>query len=267
MDDDQRRMACSARAYGQAELIAVSIVSHGHGAMVTRLVHALLGFPEVAQILVTINIPESLALPSSSRITLIDNPFPKGFGANHNAAFEHCHQPFFCPLNPDIEVPLNPFPALLAVLTCRKVAMAAPLVLAPDGRFEDSLRYFPTFRSLARKALGSADGRYLVTHGQTNFHPEWVAGMFMLFRSPDFARLGGFDEAYFLYYEDVDICVRMWKLGMKITACAQVSVIHDAQRDSHHSFRHLCWHLASMARYFLKHWGRLPRVALLTCAD
>ena len=88
-------MACTAQAYGQAELISVSIVSHGHGAMVARLVHALLGFPEVAQILVTTNIPESLALPSSSRITLIDNPFPKGFGSNHNVAFKHCHQPFF----------------------------------------------------------------------------------------------------------------------------------------------------------------------------
>ena len=255
------------RAYGQAELIAVSIVSHGHGVMVARLVHALLGFPEVAQVLVTANIPESLYLPLSLRITLIDNPFPKGFGANHNAAFEHCHQPFFCPLNPDIEVQGNPFPALLAVLACPEVAMVAPLVLAHDGSIEDSVRYFPTFRSLARKVLGSADGRYLVTRDQANFHPEWVAGMFMLFRSHNFARLGGFDEAFFLYYEDVDICVRMWKLGMKITACTQVSVIHDARRDSHHSSRHLRWHLASMARYFLKHWGRLPRVALITCAD
>ena len=99
-----------------------------------------------------------------------------------------------------------------------------------------------------------------MTSGQASFHPEWVAGMFMLFRSQDFARLGGFDEAFFLYYEDVDICVRAWKQGMKIVACPQVSVVHDARRDSHRSARHIRWHLASMVRYFFKHWGRLPHV-------
>ena len=228
--------------------------------MVVRLVEALLGFPEVAQVLVTCNLPESLVLPSSSRVTLIDNPHPKGFGANHNAAFANCQQPFFCPLNPDIELLRNPFPALLGALASLDVAMVAPMVVTPDGNIEDSVRYFPTLRSLLRKAFGGADGRYPLAAGQASFHPEWVAGMFMLVRGSDFARLGGFDERFFLYYEDVDICVRAWKLGMKIMACPQVSVIHDARRESHRSSRHLRWHLASMARYFLKHWGRLPHV-------
>ncbi len=228
--------------------------------MVERLVESLLGFPEVAQILVTRNISESSALVSSLRVTVIENNFPKGFGANHNAAFAHCLQPFFCPLNPDIELPGNPFPELLLTMSQTGASLVAPLVLSPDGKIEDNLRYFPTFASLAWKIFGGADGRYLWRPGQANFQPEWVAGMFMLFRSSDFTRLGGFDERFFLYYEDVDICVRAWKQGMKITACLQVSVVHDARRDSHRSYRHLSWHLTSMARYFLKHWGRLPRV-------
>lgn len=229
--------------------------------MVERLVESLLGFPEVAQIVVTRNIPESLLFLPSSRVTVIDNPFPKGFGANHNAAFEHCQQPFFCPMNPDIELAGNPFPELISAINQTGAALVAPLVIAPDGSVEDSVRHFPTVRSLARKVFGGADGRYPLVAGQKSFHPEWVAGMFMLFRGVDFKRLGGFDERFFLYYEDVDICVRAWKLDMKITACPQVSVVHDARRDSHRSVRHLRWHLASMARYFLKHWGRLPRVA------
>lgn len=228
--------------------------------MVESLVASLLGFPEIAQIVVTRNIPESLLFPPSSQVTVIDNPFPKGFGANHNAAFEHCQQPFFCPMNPDIELLGNPFPELTLAIDQSGAALVAPLVIAPDGQIEDSVRHFPTVRSLARKVFGGADGRYPLVAGQTSFHPEWVAGMFMLFRGADFKRLGGFDERFFLYYEDVDICVRAWKLGMKITACPQVSVVHDARRDSHRSVRHLRWHLASMARYFLKHWGRLPHV-------
>ena len=245
---------------GQLELISVSIVSHGHGTMVERLVASLLDCPEVSQIVITRNIPEVLDLVSSDRLTVVDNPVPKGFGANHNAAFEHCHKPFFCPLNPDIELLENPFPDLLAAMKLTGSAIVAPLVTAPDGQLEDSIRHFPTIFSLARKLTSGVDGRYQIKSDQAVFYPEWVGGMFMLFRSDDFMRLRGFDEGFFLYYEDVDVCARAWKQGMKIIACPQVSVVHDARRDSHRSTRYLRWHLASMARYFWKHWGRLPKV-------
>lgn len=42
---------------------------------------------------------------------------------------------------------------------------------------------------------------------------DWVAGMFMLFRREAFRAVGGFDRAYLLYYEDVDICERLWRSG------------------------------------------------------
>lgn len=261
MDDDQGGLACLEQSYGKAELIAVSIVSHGHGAMVDGLISALSKLPEVSQIIVTRNIPEKVSSHGVASITEIENVLPRGFGANHNAAFAQCRQPFFCPLNPDIEITGNPFPQLLSALDERGVALVAPLILAPDGRVEDSVRRFPGVFSLLRKAVGGNDGRYQVTPGQHDFYPEWVAGMFMLFGSAYFKRLGGFDEHFFLYYEDVDICVRAWRQGMQILVCPQVAVIHDARRDSHRSLRHLRWHLKSMARYFLKHWGRLPHVA------
>ncbi len=225
-----------------------------------RLVGELLAFPEVSQIILTLNVPESVALPDDARVTLIVNAQPKGFGANHNAAFACCTQTFFCPLNPDIEFDRNPFPALSAALGDKRVALVAPLVRSPDGNIEDSMRHFPTPGSLLMKALGGSDGRYVVREGEANFSPEWVAGMFMLFRSRDFHDLGGFDERFFLYYEDVDICVRVWRKGMRILACPKAGVIHDARRDSRRSLRHLRWHLGSMARFLWKHRGRLPTV-------
>jgi len=76
--------------------------------MVGRLIGQLLAFPEVAQIILTLNVPESVALPDNARVTVISNAEPKGFGANHNAAFAACTQTFFCPLNPDIEFDRNP---------------------------------------------------------------------------------------------------------------------------------------------------------------
>jgi N-acetylglucosaminyl-diphospho-decaprenol L-rhamnosyltransferase len=241
-------------------LIAVSIVSHGHGSMVENLVRSLLEFPEVKQVVVTRNIPELLCLGDDSRVSVVDNPSPKGFGANHNAAFRRCDQPTFCVLNPDISFVDNPFPRLLAVMKETGAALVAPLVKAPGGGVEDSTRYFPTLVSLATKIFG-AEGRRLAAGGQAIFYPDWVAGMFMLFRSLDFGHLGGFDEEFFLYYEDVDICIRAWKRGMKVAACTEVGIIHDARRDSRRNFRHLRLHLASVARYFWKHCGRLPRVA------
>ncbi|PKO90712.1 MAG: glycosyl transferase [Betaproteobacteria bacterium HGW-Betaproteobacteria-10] len=231
--------------------------------MVETLVESLLACPEVSQIIVTKNIPESLAILASERVVLIENTIPKGFGANHNAAFLHCRVAYFCPLNPDIGLSGNPFGTLVSEIERTGAAVAAPLVISPDGAVEDSIRYFPTLFSLMRKILGGADGRYGVEVGASSFCPEWVAGMFMLFRSADYAQVKGFDERFFLYYEDVDICVRTWRTGMKVLACPSVTVIHDARRDSHGNLKLLRFHLLSMGRYFLKHWGRLPKVAIL----
>lgn len=242
--------------------VAVSIVSHGHGAMVERLVARLLDFPEVQQVLLTLNIPETMAIAADPRLELIANPAPAGFGANHNRAFSRCSAPYFCVLNPDIELPENPFPTLIAEIGRHDAAIAAPLVRNPAGGIEDSIRHFPTPFSLFRKALGQADGTYAIDDGSDSFSPDWVAGMFLLVRSEDYARLGGFDEGFFLYYEDVDLCARTWKAGRSIVACPAISVVHDARRESRRNRRYLRWHLASMARYFRKHLGRLPDTAV-----
>ena len=226
--------------------------------MVEQLVSDLLNCPEISQVIVTRNIPDPLTLPQDARILVLDNAAPAGFAANHNAAFRHCDQPYFCPLNPDIQLQDNPFPSLLTALLEVDAAIAAPLIKNPSGELEDSIRPFPTMLSLLSKALGLSDCCYKLEDCESVFYPEWVAGMFMLFRSSDFKRLGGFDTRFFLYYEDVDICTRIWAAGMKVLACPSVSVVHDARRASHKNIRYLRWHLASVVRYFFKHWGRLP---------
>lgn len=245
--------------------VVVSIVSHGHGEMVSGLVRQLLDCSEVRMILVTCNVPEVLNLVEDERVSLEINPMPKGFSTNHNAAYKKVAGDvgclFFCPMNPDVRLQANPFPVLLNGLSAKGAALAAPLVLSADGLVEDSHRRFPTLRSLFSKVLGGADGRYSVQLGQPNFHPEWVAGMFMLFRTESFYQLGGFDEGYFLYYEDVDICVRSWQQGLYIVACPSATIVHDAHRTSRRNLRFMVWHLSSLARYFSKHWLRLPKIA------
>jgi len=246
-----------------SENVTISVVSHGHGQMVVQLLEQLLTFPEVAQILLTYNIPEILDLPSDNRIVLINNNSPCGFAANHNTAFALCENSYFCPLNPDIEFTTNPFRPLLQAMRSYRAALVAPLIISHDGRVEDSLRRFPTLASLWKKYFGGNGGRYNVNSEHRAFSPDWAAGMFLLFRARDYKLLGGFDSRFFLYYEDVDICARAWNAGMKIVACPFVSVIHKARRESHKNLRFLRWHFESIMRYFWKHWGRLPKVPTL----
>ncbi len=73
--------------------------------------------------------------------------------------------------------------------------------------------------------------------------------MFMLFRADTYRQLSGFDEHYFLYYEDVDLCRRLRQAGYEVVLVPQASVVHFAQRQSRRSPRHFLWHAASLGRF------------------
>ena len=245
-------------------MISISIVSHGQGGLVGEALADLARLSDSLRfdVILTKNIPEQLPFAVEDfpyPVTLIENAVPKGFGANHNAAFQRASSSWFCVMNPDIRMPANPFPILLNELSWRQAAVIAPAVLSSTGRVEDSIRRFPTPFSLVRKMLGRGDDRYSFAIGDETFAADWMGGMFMLFRAEDFQRVGGFDEGFFLYYEDVDICIRLWKAGRRVLACPKAQVIHDARRASRRNPRYMRWHAVSMARYLMKHWLRLPK--------
>jgi len=243
--------------------VTVSVVSHGQGDLVATLLGDLARYPQVGSIVLTQNLPEAeIPVPDevAARVVVIRNAKPQGFAANHNAAFRHCGTPFFCVLNPDIRMPENPFLVLVACLADPHVALAAPAVLNTRGEIEDSARHFPTPWGLLLKAMGAADGgRLAYCLGDSPYHPDWLAGMFLLMRSEVFRAVDGFDIGFHLYYEDVDLCARLRKGGYDLLLCPLMHVVHDARRASRHNLRYLKWHLSSMARYFIKHIGRLPK--------
>ncbi len=237
-----------------AAQVTVSIVSHGHGALVLPLLADLATHcGRSVEVILTLNIPESLTVGDSAypfEVKIMQNEAPKGFGANHNTAFEHCRSSHFCVLNPDVRISQNPFPPLVEELRKPKVGAVAPRILDPDGYIEDSARHFPTFWFIVRKLFGlTAELDYQIE--QATLSPDWVAGMFMLFRKDVFAELAGFDERYFLYYEDVDLCRRLRKRGYDVRLLSAVSAVHDARRESRSSLRHLRWHLASLLRFMV----------------
>lgn len=247
-----------------SRLVTLSVVSHGQGEMVAALLRDLERCAAVHQVLLTQNIPEpEIDCPETlrSRLIVIRNDCPKGFAANHNQAFRQCNTPFFAVVNPDIRLGQDPFPMLIDTLLESRCALAAPAVRNPAGAMEDSARHFPTPFGLLAKLLHLGDGRYHI-NGYAPASVDWVAGMFMLLRADAFRELGGFDEGFFLYYEDVDFCIRLRKAGWNILIHPGVFVTHAAQRASRRQLRYLVWHLSSMARYFYKHLGRLPRNAV-----
>lgn len=232
--------------------ITLSVVSHRQNVLLNPLLQDLQRAcaGRIALVL-TQNVPDPVALATdalSCPVEVIRNERAKGFGANHNAAFGRCRTPYYCVVNPDIRLDSDPFPPLLACLADEKVGAAGPLVRNPAGGIEDNARRFPTPGILLRKALGERAGPdYPRDHGPQAV--DWIGGMFMLLRSDAFRAIGGFDEAYFLYYEDVDLCRRLHVAGKTITYQPAAEVIHDARRESRREARYLAWHLRSIARF------------------
>ncbi|WP_049753579.1 glycosyltransferase family 2 protein [Alkalilimnicola ehrlichii MLHE-1] len=89
--------------------------------------------------------------------------------------------------------------------------------------------------------------------------PDWVAGLFILVRAPAYQAVGGFDEDYFLHYEDVGLCARLWAAGHPVALDCNVSISHDAQYRSHRDPIHFLWHVGSLLRYLRKHQGGARR--------
>jgi len=232
--------------------ITLSVVSHGQNALVNALCADLRRIASCdLSVIITENVPEATALrPELRQTQIVANPTPAGFGVNHNAAFRLCSTPYFCVCNPDIRLPADPFPALLEALAPPAAAVAGPLVRTTDGRIEDSARRFPTAGILLRKLLRETRvPDYPVDCGALAV--DWIAGMFMLFASEAYRTAGGFDERYFLYYEDVDLCRRLKNAGRQVVFQPGAEAIHDARRGSRRNPALALRHAVSAARFLL----------------
>jgi hypothetical protein len=241
--------------------VTVSIVSHGQASLLSKLLDDFAGCESVSRLVLTLNIPEDILLiPNDlkARTKLIYNKDPKGFGANHNHAFQYCETSFFAVLNPDLRLCGDSFIELAHRLTQNDAGLVAPRVLTPEGRIEDNARHFLTPLGLVRKLLGIDDGRVTI-QGNSCQEIDWAAGMCLMFSADAYRRVSGFDEKFFLYYEDVDICARLWGAGIPVIYDPSVNLVHAAQRASRRNLRYFLWHVLSMSRYFVKHLGRLPR--------
>lgn len=229
--------------HDHAKSITVSIVSHGQLELIRPLLAQLDAHSHtiVEKVVLTINIPEPDVLGADQwrfPVERIENSAPKGFGANHNQAFTRCETSWFLVLNPDIRLDGDVLAPLVAQ-AAPDSGLLTPRILEPGKNEPEQHRAIITpLEILTRRRDG-----YL-----RPAVPAWVPGLFMLFRSEAYREIGGFDERFFMYGEDFDICARARLAGWKLQAAENLLARHEAQRASHGSRRHLYWHVTSLLR-------------------
>jgi GT2 family glycosyltransferase len=234
-------------------LVTISVISHYQGNLVKGLLDDLQQYcHDSIEVILTINTPETLDFEEGSYkypLLILRNESEKGFGANHNAAFSLKRASLFCIINPDVRLRQDPFRLLSEYLNDPMVGIVAPLVLDAGGCVHDSARKFPSVRTILLKFLGMSKPDY--HFGTEPICVDWTAGMLMLFTDRSYEAVNGFDADYYLYYEDVDICWRVWRNGYKVLFCPAITIIHDARFQSHYSLKYFKWHICSLARFLI----------------
>jgi N-acetylglucosaminyl-diphospho-decaprenol L-rhamnosyltransferase len=205
-------------------------------------------------------LPEFDPAPWAS-LHILRNERPLGFAKNHNRAFELARGDYFAILNPDLVFERPVFEPLLNILKKHQADLIAPKIVDEAGALQDSCRPLPTPFELIRRRLPGYTFKPYLPDADGIIHPDWIAGMFWLVRSKSYRQLGGMDETYRLYFEDVDFCTRARQRGMRLMVTAQLQVRHDAQRSSRRKLYYLFLHSQSALRFFLSPVYRQARRA------
>lgn len=236
-------------------MITLSIVSHRHGNLVGSLLEDIQNAcgRHPLFVLLTLNLPEKLPFRPdafSFPLEIIENERPRGFAANHNRAFVRSRGEFFGVLNPDLRLGEDPLTPLCDFLAADpRIGVAAPLVKNEEGETEDNARHFPTPGLILKRILTRNPGpEYPALHRP--FPVDWLAGLFLFFPRSVFSRINGFDERYFLYCEDIDICGRLRLSGFEVYLHPGTAVTHQARRHSHRKLTYFKRHVASLCRFF-----------------
>jgi N-acetylglucosaminyl-diphospho-decaprenol L-rhamnosyltransferase len=246
--------------------IASVVVTHGPDPDLERCLAALA--PQVDELVVVANLPLRLELPGKAR--LLENERPLGFGANVNRGVGETKSDFVVIANPDTQ----PEPHAVAILADfasggARRAIVGPQLRYPDGRWQPSRRRFPTvtgtlvrrtpLRYLARPVERQRN-HYLLDERPTEpVQADWMLGAFLLLRRELLDELGGFDERFRLYGEDIELCYRAAKAGWECWYVPQAMVTHRyaAEIDRKLLTRQTLWHWRGIVRFVRKHPERL----------
>lgn len=204
---------------------------------------------------------------SDRRVTYIFNGRNLGFGAAHNIAMKRSlgRAKYHLALNPDVRFDAGVLERLFSFASSRpEIGLLMPKVLNPDGSTQHLCKRLPApsdlfIRRFLPKAFGAlAEQRLAQYELRDNDYNSILSvpalsGCFMLMKSAALAEVGLFDERFFLYLEDVDLCRRI-RQRFETVYFPEVAIVHGYQKGSYRSARLLMHHVISAVRYFQK-WG------------
>ena len=211
------------------------------------------------------------AFPEARLIENADNP---GYGAASNRGIAACRAPFVLLLNSDTRVRPGALAALGRELGAYpRAALFGPLLLNPDGTRQPSC--FPFLTPFTVLAMNTYLNR-LVRHAPVVGRPfwpvyfpvpagevPWVKGAALAIRREAFEAVGGFDESYFLYAEEMDLCWRLRAAGWQIRFTPEAAVVHEEGASTGRLRPEMAVRLfASLAHFHRLHSppGTLPRL-------
>jgi len=193
-----------------------------------------------------------------------------GFGAGVNRGVAATSAPWILVVNPDARIVEGELRAFVDAAEARpEVALFGPRILRDDGSPSVSQARFPTLGREFAEAIrlhhvpGLSGVQRAITNRSRYEHetrPDWVFGAVMLFRRDVFAAVGGFDDEYFLYWEEVDWCLRARRAGWEIAYLPTATFEHTggAVRDKPELF---ATYVASNLRFYDKHYSRRRALA------
>jgi GT2 family glycosyltransferase len=204
-----------------------------------------------------------------------------GFGAGVNYGARYCSSEIILVLNPDTYFEDRSVCSAIDMFDVdSKIAVVGLDLVYPNGERQYSSRRFYSYLDIIGRRTPL--GRHWPLKSRIDFHlmktawnlgqpfdADWVMGTGFLIRRSIFADLGGMDEGYFLYMEDVDLCARIWEAGYKVVCVPGARLVHDHQRSSATLYsRAARTHLKSLLRFHgkfrvpvFKPRPRLPVVA------
>lgn len=198
---------------------------------------------------------------------LLVNSINRGFGAAHNQNLKKIDADYILVLNPDVEILPGTLSSMLNFMKNHPDAgVVGCKILNPDGTIQYSCRRYPSpsvifCRGLLLDSfLPETINHYLMKdwdHKQT-IPVDWLTGCCLMLRKKTLDKIGLFDEKFFLYFEDVDLCARINK-NWKVYYLHSASMIHDYQHESRKigNWRLKWYHMISCLIYFNKHRWRI----------
>lgn len=217
---------------------------------------------------------ETCALARGAGLDVIALRDNRGFAAAANIGAARTEGPVFALLNPDIAVfERSDVTTLSRGLSDPTVGAVAPALLLPDGVVQDSARRVPSpFDLVVRRLAGRTPDAVRSTAA---VDVDWTVGACLLLRRAAFDAVGGFDERYFLYFEDVDLCVCMARGGFRVRYDPTVTVAHRHRAASRGHLTSVAarHHVRSALRFYRRHprylvprRARRPRAANVRAA-